>query len=87
MRYNSEKLKKMHQSTGPLQDSMNSQLSNNSSAEISIHAMQESGRHFSISSLSRDLEFPMPPLALSPSCQQGIRYHYVQKYHASASAF
>ncbi|CAA3030554.1 chloroplast sensor kinase, chloroplastic isoform X2 [Olea europaea var. sylvestris] len=73
MRYNSEKLKKMHQSTGPLQDSMNSQLSNNSSAEISIHAMQESGRHFSISSPSRDLEFPMPPLALSPSCQQGIR--------------
>lgn len=73
MRYNSETLKTMHQSTGPLHDSTNSQLSNNSSAETSIRAMQESCQQFSISSPSRDLEFPMPPLALAPSCQQGIR--------------
>ncbi|KAL2547111.1 Chloroplast sensor kinase [Forsythia ovata] len=73
MRYNSETLKKMHQSTGLQHDSTSSQLSNNSSAEISIHAMQESSQHFSISSPPKDLEFPMPPLALAPSRQQGIR--------------
>ncbi|KAK6139193.1 hypothetical protein DH2020_027072 [Rehmannia glutinosa] len=72
MRYNNETLKKMQQPSDA-QPEMNSQLSNNISMETSIGWMQESSGQLSISSASVDSEFPMPPLALAPSRQQGIR--------------
>ncbi|KAK6160281.1 hypothetical protein DH2020_003662 [Rehmannia glutinosa] len=72
MRYNNETLKKMQQPSDA-QPEMNSQLSNNISMETSIGWMQESSGQLSISSASVDSEFPMPPLALAPSHQQGIR--------------
>ncbi|KAK4488807.1 hypothetical protein RD792_004597 [Penstemon davidsonii] len=72
MRYNNEALKKMHQSTSTHEESMNSQLSTSLSTNTTISEMQESDGGLSVSSSSKDLEFPMPPLALAPS-QPGIR--------------
>ncbi|KAI3467602.1 hypothetical protein Pfo_024265 [Paulownia fortunei] len=72
MRYNNETLKKMQQSSNA-QPEMSPQLSSNVSMETSISKMAESSGQLSISSTSKDSEFPMPPLALAPSHQQGIR--------------
>ncbi|KAL3835617.1 hypothetical protein ACJIZ3_010353 [Penstemon smallii] len=72
MRYNNEALKKMHQSTSNHEESMNSQLSTSHSRNTNISDMQESNGGLSVSSSFKDLEFPMPPLALAPS-QPGIR--------------
>ncbi|KAA8533216.1 hypothetical protein F0562_033251 [Nyssa sinensis] len=63
LRYNEETLKK-HHSIYAHPESMRSQLSNNFSRETSISDMQESGGPLSISSATRDLQMPMPPLAL-----------------------
>lgn len=71
MRYNNESLKNMQQSSDTKPE-MSSQLSNGISVGTSISKMQESSQ-FSISSTPKDSEYPMPPLALAPSHQQGIR--------------
>lgn len=72
MRYNNETVKKMRQSS-EAQPEMSSQLSNSISVETSISKMLESRGQLSVSSIPKDSEFPMPPLALAPSNQQGIR--------------
>ncbi|KAL0364231.1 UNVERIFIED_CONTAM: Chloroplast sensor kinase, chloroplastic [Sesamum angustifolium] len=72
MRYNNETVKKMRQSS-EAQPEMSSQLSNSISVETSISKMLESRGQLSVSSVPKDSEFPMPPLALAPSHQQGIR--------------
>ncbi|PIN22935.1 hypothetical protein CDL12_04344 [Handroanthus impetiginosus] len=63
LRYNNETLKKMQQSS-EAQPETSSQLPS---------GIQKSSGQLSISSTSKDSEFPMPPLALAPSHQQGIR--------------
>ncbi|KAL3649809.1 hypothetical protein CASFOL_006212 [Castilleja foliolosa] len=72
MRYNNETLKKMPQ-LADAQPEMRSQLSGNTPMETSVGTMQESSGQLSLSSASKDSEFPMPPPALAPSHQQGIR--------------
>lgn len=72
LRYNEETLMKMHHSTHSHPESSRSQLSN-FSEETPSGKMQESGRPFSLTSPSKDLELPMPPLALAPLQQQDIR--------------
>lgn len=62
MRYSEETLKRMPKSTHPDQESARSQLSDNLSQKLE-----------SFSSKSKDLEMPMPPLALAPLRQEGIR--------------
>ncbi|CAN4124005.1 unnamed protein product [Withania somnifera] len=62
MRYSEETLKRMPKSTHPGHDSVRSQLSDNLSEKLD-----------SLSSTSKDLEIPMPPLALAPLRQEGIR--------------
>lgn len=69
MCYNKETLKKMQQPSDAHPE-MSSQLSK----------MQESSGQLSLRSTSKDSEFPMPPLALAPSHQQGIRYLVFKKY-------
>lgn len=72
VRYNEESSKKMHHSTDSPPESSRSQLSS-FSKETSAGKMQEFGGPFSLTSTSRDLELPMPPLALAPLQQQDIR--------------
>ncbi|KAH6815190.1 chloroplast sensor kinase [Perilla frutescens var. frutescens] len=62
LRYNKGTQKKMQQSSD-VDLEMSSRLSN----------MQESTGKLSLSSASKDSEFPMPPFALAPSRQQEIR--------------
>ncbi|XP_055810385.1 chloroplast sensor kinase, chloroplastic [Solanum dulcamara] len=62
MRYSEETLKRMPKSTHPDHESVRSQLSDNFSQKLE-----------SFSSKSKDLEMPMPPLALAPLRQEGIR--------------
>ncbi|XP_060214034.1 chloroplast sensor kinase, chloroplastic [Lycium barbarum] len=62
MHYSEETLKRMPKSTHPGHESVRSQLSNNLSEKLE-----------SLSSKSKDLEMPMPPLALAPLRQEGIR--------------
>ncbi|KAJ8569741.1 hypothetical protein K7X08_006318 [Anisodus acutangulus] len=62
MRYSEETLKRMPKSTHPGHDSVRSQLSNNLSEKLE-----------DLFSKSKDLEMPMPPLALAPLRQEGIR--------------
>lgn len=58
------------------------QQSSNVDQEMSsrLSNMQESTGQLSLSSVSKDSEFPMPPLALAPSRQQEVRYAFVKKY-------
>ncbi|KAK4402717.1 Chloroplast sensor kinase, chloroplastic [Sesamum angolense] len=77
MRYNNETVKKMRQSS-EAQPEMSSQLSNSISVETSISKMLESRGQLSVSSVPQDSEFPMPPVALAPSHQQGIRLRFLQ---------
>ncbi|KAF8015661.1 hypothetical protein BT93_H1246 [Corymbia citriodora subsp. variegata] len=67
MRYNEETLKKMHNSTNAHPGSGRSQLTDNIQSEFS------EGDRFSQNSAVKDLELPMPPLALAPIQQHGIR--------------
>ncbi|CAK9136019.1 unnamed protein product [Ilex paraguariensis] len=74
IQYNEETLKKMHHSNIAHPESTRSQLSDNFSGEIPLSKIEESGGlQFSLTSTSKDLEMPMPPLALAPIQQQGIR--------------
>ncbi|XP_030545107.1 chloroplast sensor kinase, chloroplastic [Rhodamnia argentea] len=67
LRYNEETLKKMHNSTYARPDSGRSQLTDNIQCEFS------KADRFSQNSALKDLELPMPPLALAPLGQHGIR--------------
>lgn len=62
MHYSEETLKRMPKSTYPGHDSARSQLSDNLSEKLE-----------SLSSKSKDLEMPMPPLALAPLRHEGVR--------------
>ncbi|CAL5396059.1 unnamed protein product [Camellia sinensis] len=65
IRYNEETLKKMHHSSYVHPEPVPSQLSTNISTDRD--------GPFSFTSTSKDLEIPMPPLALAPLQQEGIR--------------
>lgn len=65
IRYSEETLKRMPKSTHPGHESVRSQLS-----ELSDNLSEK--LEF-LSSTSKDLEMPMPPLALAPLRQEGIR--------------
>ncbi|GMP57841.1 hypothetical protein CsSME_00021749 [Camellia sinensis var. sinensis] len=65
IRYNEETLKKMHHSSYVHPEPVPSQLSTNISTDTD--------GPFSFTSTSKDLEIPMPPLALAPLQQEGIR--------------
>ncbi|KAF8390508.1 hypothetical protein HHK36_025035 [Tetracentron sinense] len=73
VRYNEETLKKMHSSTYVHPESVRSQLSNNFSRETYGDGIQKSGAPLSPSSASKDLEMPMPPLALAALQEHSIR--------------
>ncbi|KAK9276267.1 hypothetical protein L1049_005798 [Liquidambar formosana] len=73
VRYNEEALEKMHNSAYSHPESVRSQLSNSISMESSSNMMQNSSELHSLASSTKDLEMPMPPLALAPLQQDGIR--------------
>ncbi|XP_006357595.1 chloroplast sensor kinase, chloroplastic [Solanum tuberosum] len=62
MRYSEETLKRMPKSTHPDHESVRSQLSDNLSQKLESFSLK-----------SKDLEMPMPPIALAPLRQEGIR--------------
>ncbi|PSS13616.1 Chloroplast sensor kinase [Actinidia chinensis var. chinensis] len=64
VRYNDETLKKMHRSSSVHPESVRSQL---------CTSIMETDGSVSLSSISKDVEMPMPPLALAPLQQQDIR--------------
>ncbi|PWA64602.1 chloroplast sensor kinase [Artemisia annua] len=70
VRYNEENLVKIDES---MHESLRNQLSNVLSKDTSITTGREYGGPFSLSSKSRDLEMPMPPLTLAPLLSQDIR--------------
>jgi hypothetical protein len=74
VRYNEENLVKIDES---MHESLRNQLSNVLSKDTSITTGHEYGGPFSLSSKSRDLEMPMPPLTLAPLLSQDIRYTLV----------
>ncbi|KAK7861489.1 chloroplast sensor kinase [Quercus suber] len=69
--YNEETLKNMHNSTDA-HESERSQLSNNFARDGSRNEMQKSSEQLCLNAGARDLEMPLPPLALAP-LQHGIR--------------
>ncbi|KAE8023544.1 hypothetical protein FH972_009225 [Carpinus fangiana] len=69
--YNEETLKKVHHSTST-HESVRSQLPDNFSRDGSRNKMQNSGKPLSLNAVAKDLEMPLPPLALAP-LQHGIR--------------
>uniref|UniRef100_A0A2P2IS18 Uncharacterized protein MANES_13G022900 n=1 Tax=Rhizophora mucronata TaxID=61149 RepID=A0A2P2IS18_RHIMU len=69
--YNEEMLKKIHNSAHAHHGAVRSQLSDNSSRSHG-HKMQNTGDPLSLNGRGKDLEMPMPPLALVP-LQHGIR--------------
>ncbi|XP_031276126.1 chloroplast sensor kinase, chloroplastic-like [Pistacia vera] len=71
--YNEESLKKMHNSTFAHLESIRSQLSDKIGSDSSSSKLQNSGKPLFLSSTTHDLEMPMPPLALAPLKQHGIR--------------
>lgn len=73
MRYNNNALKNMRRSAGAQPESISSQLPNSLSTETANSTSQESNTRLPVSLPSKDLEFPMPPLALAPSHNQEIR--------------
>lgn len=73
VRYNEETLKKMNNSAYSHPESIRSQLSNNFSRENSGNMLQNSCKPISLDTHAKDLEMPMPPLALAPLKQNGIR--------------
>ncbi|XP_059633665.1 chloroplast sensor kinase, chloroplastic [Cornus florida] len=73
VRYNEETLEKMDHSTDPRPESVRSQMSDYTSQESSVGKMQESGGPLPLTFANKDLEMPMPPLALAPVKQEGIR--------------
>lgn len=73
VRYNEENLMRIDEST---HDSVRSQLSNAFSKDTSVTEGREYGGPFSLTSKNKDLEMPMPPLALAPLLNQNIRYDF-----------
>ncbi|GAY36237.1 hypothetical protein CUMW_020820 [Citrus unshiu] len=73
VRYNEETLKKMNNSAYSHPESVRSQLSNNFSRENSGNKLQNSCKPLSLDTPAKDLEMLMPPLALAPLKQNGIR--------------
>ncbi|KAK6252461.1 hypothetical protein QUC31_014181 [Theobroma cacao] len=73
VRYNEETLKKMHKSTHSHPESLRSQLSDDFSRDSSTNMLENSGVLLSLSTTDKDLEMPMPPLALVPLQEHGIR--------------
>ncbi|KAJ0094255.1 hypothetical protein Patl1_16033 [Pistacia atlantica] len=71
--YNEESLKKMHNSTFAHLESIRSQLSDKIGSDSSSSKLQNSGKPLFLSSTTHDLEMPMPPVALAPLKQHGIR--------------
>ncbi|XP_030960902.1 chloroplast sensor kinase, chloroplastic isoform X2 [Quercus lobata] len=69
--YNEETLKNMHNSTDA-HELERSQLPNNFSRDGSRNEMQKSSEQLCLNAGARDLEMPLPPLALAP-LQHGIR--------------
>ncbi|XP_041012103.1 chloroplast sensor kinase, chloroplastic isoform X2 [Juglans microcarpa x Juglans regia] len=69
--YNDETLKKVHNSTYA-HESVRSQLPNNLSSDGSKNKVQKSLEPLSLNAVAKDLEMPLPPLALAP-LQHGIR--------------
>lgn len=72
IRYNEETFKKIQSSSFGNPESSISQLTNDSVKDPSSLRTRNSGQSLSISSI-KDLEMPMPPLALAPLQQQGVR--------------
>lgn len=62
-----------HDSTYAYPDSRRSQLLNNLPGDSSSIEMQFSGEPLSLNAATKDIEMPMPPLALAPLQQDGIR--------------
>ncbi|XWS69091.1 hypothetical protein CRYUN_Cryun04dG0149600 [Craigia yunnanensis] len=71
--YNEETLKKMHNSTHSRPESQRSQLSDDFSGDRLTNRLETSGVLLSLSTTDKDLEMPMPPLALAPLQEHGIR--------------
>ncbi|CAM8876778.1 unnamed protein product [Rhodiola kirilowii] len=71
IRYNEETFKKIHGSSYKSPESSRSQLSDDSVKDPSDQRTRNIGT-LSLSS-AKDLEMPMPPLALAPLQQQGVR--------------
>lgn len=69
--YNEETLKKVHSATCT-NESVRSQLPDNFSRDGSRNKMQNSSNPLSLNAVAKDLEMPLPPLALAP-LQHGIR--------------
>lgn len=74
MRYNEGSFKKMRKSTHSHPESRRSQLSDDFSRDRSGNRLETSGLVLSLSTTDKDLEMPMPPLALAPLQEHGIRY-------------
>ncbi|CAM8876689.1 unnamed protein product [Rhodiola kirilowii] len=72
IRYNEETFKKIHGSSYKSPQSSTSQLSDDSVKDPSDQRTRNIGSSLSLSS-AKDLEMPMPPLALAPLQQQGVR--------------
>ncbi|KAE8716570.1 Chloroplast sensor kinase [Hibiscus syriacus] len=73
MRYNEESLKKMRNSTHSRPEPLRSQLLHDFSGDSSSNKSETSGLLLSLSTTGKDLEMPMPPLALAPLRENGIR--------------
>ncbi|KAJ7956773.1 chloroplast sensor kinase, chloroplastic [Quillaja saponaria] len=69
---NEEAMKKMHGSAYSDAESVSSKLSNNFSRDSSVNKMHNFSEPLSLSAAAKDLEIPLPPLALAP-LQHGIR--------------
>lgn len=74
MRFNEDALKKMHSSRYAHPELSRSQLSNDFSRDSSSSELQSSSKPLSLDISAKDLEMPMPPWALAPLKQNGIRY-------------
>ncbi|KAJ6719647.1 CHLOROPLAST SENSOR KINASE CHLOROPLASTIC [Salix purpurea] len=72
VRYNEETLKKIHNSAYAHPEPMRSQLPEDFLNDSS-NKFQTSGKPRFLNPASKDMEMPMPPLALSPLQQHGIR--------------
>lgn len=72
MRYNEETLKKIHNEAYAHPESMRSQLPEDFLNDSS-DKLRTPGKPRFLNPASKDMEMPMPPLALSPLQQHGIR--------------
>ncbi|XWS63734.1 hypothetical protein CRYUN_Cryun06bG0126900 [Craigia yunnanensis] len=67
-------LTKMHNSTHPRPESLRSQLSDDFSRDRLTDRLETSGVLLSLSTIDKDLEMPMPSLALAPLQEHGISF-------------